>query len=441
MTLPTTSSANSHSAAPRRRLAVAYDDGAVRPIEIYATLRELADLVFVPTASRHATEQIPVMEACGQVVPAEQPNGVSGAVKELREANVGGIVTYSERCLPLACRLATALDLPHHSPDVLANLTNKAVQRQRLRESGVDPTASAEVFSAAQLLDEISARGGQAVVKPSNLGGGSRHTYRVQGEKEARTLADELFDEAGPIGEQSYLVEELLVGAHTDGIADYISIETVVTPGSITHLATTGKFPLATPFRETGQFWPARLADGVQSRVQDLASAAIKALGVERGVLHTEVKLTTGGPRIIEVNGRLGGHIEELCTRAGVESAVLIAAKIALGVAVDVHEIAPRRVYWQHNAVAPRTPCTFRQVTGVADTLASEGISQYRAYVSAGDALEGGVQTQMIDILCGEAQTHASMLEDLHRARSKLTFSFEFADGTREVPARALEAL
>ena len=44
----------------------------------------------------------------------------------------------------------------------------------------------------------------------------------------------------------------------------------------------------------------------------DIASMAIKALGVRVGFLHTEIKLTPDGPRIIEVNGRLGGSVAEM---------------------------------------------------------------------------------------------------------------------------------
>ena len=35
----------------------------------------------------------------------------------------------------------------------------------------------------------------------------------------------------------------------------------------------------------------------------------MRAVGVETGCLHTEIKFTPDGPRVIEVNGRLGGGV------------------------------------------------------------------------------------------------------------------------------------
>ena len=44
-----------------------------------------------------------------------------------------------------------------------------------------------------------------------------------------------------------------------DPYAAYVSVESVVAAGVISHLALTGRFPLAENFRETGFFIPAAL--------------------------------------------------------------------------------------------------------------------------------------------------------------------------------------
>ena len=80
----------------------------------------------------------------------------------------------------------------------------------------------------------------------------------------------------------------------------------------MSHVAVTGRFPLAEPFRETVFFIPSALPTSTRAAVLDVASMAIKALGVGVGFLHTEIKLTPDGPRIIEVNGRLGGSVSEM---------------------------------------------------------------------------------------------------------------------------------
>ncbi len=80
----------------------------------------------------------------------------------------------------------------------------------------------------------------------------------------------------------------------------------------MTHLAITGRFPLAPPFRETGFFIPASIAPGQQAELLDLAGETLRALGLEVGAAHTEIKLTSEGPRVIEVNGRIGGGVPDM---------------------------------------------------------------------------------------------------------------------------------
>ena len=113
---------------------------------------------------------------------------------------------------------------------------------------------------------------------------------------------------------EGYLADD--PGWSDDDVAGYVSVESVVAGGVISHLALTGRFELAANFRETGFFIPAALSAAEQDEVLGLASAAIEALGVEIGCLHTEVKFTPEGLRVIEVNGRVGGGVPEMIERA-----------------------------------------------------------------------------------------------------------------------------
>ena len=97
-------------------------------------------------------------------------------------------------------------------------------------------------------------------------------------------------------------------------------------------------FPLAEPFRETGDFMPHPLETergGDRGGIGGLGRQT--ALGVQSGALHTEIKLTAEGPKIIEVNGRVaGGGINMVYAERnrGVPLTVL-AASVALGLPID----------------------------------------------------------------------------------------------------------
>jgi biotin carboxylase len=135
------------------------------------------------------------------------------------------------------------------------------------------------------------------------------------------------------------LLEEYLVGADipaTAPFADYPSVETAVSNGELSHLALTGRFPPAPDFRETGFFVPAAVDEASRDLVLDLATAATKALRVRTGFLHTEIKLTPSGPRVIEVNGRLGGGLPDLLQQAAGFDLLRWTLRAALGEPVTV---------------------------------------------------------------------------------------------------------
>ena len=85
---------------------------------------------------------------------------------------------------------------------------------------------------------------------------------------------------------------------------------------TISHLALTGRFPLAENFRETGFFIPAALDEAEQDEVLRAGHGGHRGARGHVGCLHTEIKFTPDGPRIIEVNGRVGGGVPEMIERA-----------------------------------------------------------------------------------------------------------------------------
>ena len=108
------------------------------------------------------------------------------------------------------------------------------------------------------------------------------------------------------------VIESYMVGASpppSGQFSDYVSVESVVADGVISHLAVTGRLPQAEPFRETGLIIPTDFEPSVVEELLRVATAAIRAIGVRIGCLHTEIKLTDKGPRVIEVNGRIGGFV------------------------------------------------------------------------------------------------------------------------------------
>ena len=65
--------------------------------------------------------------------------------------------------------------------------------------------------------------------------------------------------------------------------------------------------------------------------MEALACRAVEALGVSTGIADVEIKLTPDGPRVIEVNGRLGAWVDDLAVRSECSVPAEVAVRAALG--------------------------------------------------------------------------------------------------------------
>jgi biotin carboxylase len=220
------------------------------------------------------------------------------------------------------------------SPQAAERATDKYLQRVALRGAGLpgpdfhrvpalgDDDAWARLAAVASF---------PAVLKPRHSEA-SHDTLAVDSAQQARAALCEMFEDAG---EQmpAMLLEQFLAaepGAGGEGFASYLSIESVASAGSLSHVAISGRMPLAKPFRETGAFVPAAIGADEVAAVLAHATAAAEAIGIEVGCLHTEIQLTPEGPRVIEVNGRIGGIPGVIAAATGVDMRT-IAMRVALG--------------------------------------------------------------------------------------------------------------
>jgi hypothetical protein len=403
------------------RLLVGYDGGAVGPLEIVRSLSSLADVAFLVPASIRDSEIWPVLTGLADVVvlPA------AGSLPEL--TGIDGVVTFSEKMLRPTAALSWALELPGHSPLTARLLTDKFAQRQALREvSAVRCVLIAGVEEAhPELLAQV---GSPAVLKPVQ-GQGSRNTRLIVGYAQLRDQLQLVLGSAAgqPALESAVLLEEYLPGADRRPFADYVSVESVVQDGRIEHLAVTGKFPQLTGFREVGDFWPPALDESERWGVEALAEAALRALGVRCGITHTEVKLTPSGPRIIEVNGRLGGDVNALSLAAYGIDMTAVAARVALGLPVSLPPRQLSGVVYNVSAIAPATAGTLVSVTGAAQVRRDPAVAAYRRFVAPGSPIEPGTA---LDLVTGRADSHAELPDAVRSVLRNLSYEFGRADGS-----------
>ncbi|MFF4274211.1 ATP-grasp domain-containing protein [Streptomyces sp. NPDC001536] len=222
-----------------------------------------------------------------------------------------GVITSCDYYLPTVARIAGHLGLPGSSPEAVENACRKDATRRVLADAGVPGPRFAVHVEWADLARAAREIGYPLVVKPVDLCAGM-YVRRVDDEEQlaaaVRVLADFPVNARGQRRHPAVLIEELLDGPE-------VSVETVSHAGAVHVVGVTDKSIGGAPaFIETGHMFPAALPTDDAEAAEQTALAALKALGLTEGVVaHTEIKLTSAGPRVVEVNPRpAGNRITEL---------------------------------------------------------------------------------------------------------------------------------
>lgn len=368
------------------KLAVLWNEGSLPALQIAEAADGVAHLAWViddrvdPSSRR-------LLDKVGDVIPADPTSDVTRVATALRRARCDGLVTFTDIWQRFGARLASELGLPFLSEEVAARLSDKLRQRTCLRDAGVTVPRFAGL-PAAPRPDDIEAALRTVrlpgVLKP-RAGWGSRNTVRVDDDGELRKFLAEADEPSG------WLVEEFLASQPAPDNRpwdDLVSVESVVQAGRVDHLAVTGRFPFVPPFRDTGGFLPADLASDERAAVEAVAEQSIRAVGIVTGACHTEVKLTVGGPRVIEVNGRVGGHVPDLLALVGGPPIVRWAMRLALGEAVDARPQPLSSVAFFLCEQPPPAAVRLAELTGVEKVLAIDGVTRASAPILPGAAVD-----------------------------------------------------
>ncbi len=342
----------------REVLVVVYDRGSVSPSRVAGAAADLeCDVVFVASGSEHSRQMLDVLALFGRVVDAAMLDWTE-LVRALEQVRPTGIITFSEYQLGPTALLAAELGLAHHAPEDIPAITRKDEQRRRFAAADIDGPRFHPVSQLSDIGPAVAQVGMPAIVKPV-VGASSRHTASVTTEAEATALLTGFLET-----EDSMLLEELLVGRPTPGPwGDYIAVDCVAVDGDVAPLFVTSKFAVAPPYRERGGYGARSVVgDADVKEVQDLACRAVKALNIRHGIADVEVKLTADGPRVIEVNGRLGGWVDDLAMRSAAADPVDIAIRVALGRAVEVRPVPDGPIAFHYLCVPPIDAVAVRRI-------------------------------------------------------------------------------
>lgn len=239
-----------------------------------------------------------------------------------------GVLTWDEARVLQGAKVAAAFGLPGGDPDAAMRCRDKHLTREALASAGIPQARSILVASPDEALDAADQIGYPVVLKPRAMAA-SLGAVLVASSDELTAQFPFARDTSVP-GAWRYdigvLVEEYLTGPE-------ISVDSAVHGGRVYPMFVARKEVGYPPyFEEVGHVVDAAdplLAD--QSLLQILQDTHT-GLAFTDGITHTELKLTPAGPKIIEVNARLGGDlIPYLGLKASGIDPGLAAAAVACG--------------------------------------------------------------------------------------------------------------
>ncbi|MBI4547405.1 MAG: ATP-grasp domain-containing protein [Ignavibacteriae bacterium] len=276
-------------------------------------------------AARRLSVEITVGSDEPNVLSASNPSGylmiskvdISETITAVRQFHqnylLDAIIGVDDQSVVLAARISEALSLPHNSVASVSAARNKHIMRERFKQAGV-PQPLYDLFSIDNDLNVIAARiTYPCVVKPLTLSA-SRGVIRANNEAEFIAAFQRVMkivqmpDIAKDDSMQKLLVEEYISGTE-------VAVEGLLSKGKLRVLAIFDKpDSLEGPFfEETIYVTPSRLPMDNQRKIAVCVQQATKALGLEEGPIHAELRINEQGFWVLEIAARsIGGY----CSRS-----------------------------------------------------------------------------------------------------------------------------
>ncbi|WP_311370697.1 ATP-grasp domain-containing protein [Anaerococcus hydrogenalis] len=255
-------------------------------------------------------------------------------LEEAKKNKIDGIITIaSDRPMTTVAKVAKELDLIGIDEKTAINATNKSKMRDALKAYGVPIPMYFSVEDYDQYIkaiDNLRNKKYKCIVKPAD-NSGSRGIRLV--ENYDIDQLKKIYDYCKKNSNSGKLVvEEYMQGSE-------VSVETISRNGACNVIQITDKLTTGAPyFVEMGHNQPSQFPIDIIEKIKKVAIDANKAVGIENGPSHTEIKVTKDGPKIVELGARLGGdnittHLVPYSTGINMVEASI---KMALGEEIDI---------------------------------------------------------------------------------------------------------
>lgn len=339
-------------------------------------------------------------------------------IEAAKKYKIDGILTIaSDMPMRTVATVAEELNLIGISKDTAIRATNKVLMRESLKENDVPIPRFFKVYHYKDYLNAVKIFTNKFIVKPAD-NSGSRGVFLVDNCKEISGIKhafqySKKYSRSGEI-----IVEEFMEGPE-------VSVESLTFDGNTNIIAITDKLTTGAPkFVEMGHSQPSLLPDKIKKEIEIITKESVNALGIKNGPAHTEIIVTSEGPKVVELGARLGGdnittHLVPLST--GVDM-VKCCIEISLGEKPNItknHHMGSAIRYFDSNKGI------IKNIRGIDEAQLIPGVEQINFVKDVGENVkEIENSTDRIGFIIAQAKNSKMAIEACEKAKSIIQIDF-----------------
>lgn len=344
---------------------------------------------------------------------------VPAIIEAAKRHQIDGIMTLAtDMPMRSVAAVAEQMGLVGIDKDTALKATNKAEMRKALQKAGVPIPKFFVVSNEEEYKEAVKNFDVPFIVKPADSSG-SRGIFEV-----IDITNMELVKKAYKYCKPYSKVGDVVVEEYMNG--PEVSVETLTINGACHVIQITDKLTTGAPhYVEMGHSQPTKHSDEIALSIAEIAKAANKAIGIKNGPSHTEIIITSQGPKIVELGARLGGdnittHLVPLSTGINMVEACI---KIALGEMPDIkhkwNKGSAIRYFKQHAG-------TVKNIDGIDEAKKVPGIQQISIVHGVGEKVtEIESSGSRMGFVIAQDVNSNEAIKDCYDALKKIKISIE----------------
>ena len=367
---------------------------------------------------------------------SDQADVIAKVEEFLKTNTLDGVLTFWENAVPLSAALSEKFGWKGHPVQAALTARNKVALRQRLEAAklGKYSPGFAEIKNLRELEREVKRIGLPVVLKPA-WGVKSQFVVRADTLEEAKNAFEYIKGNMGPGFDPIYASgTQILVEGYLDGAE--VDVDILVQGGTLKFHAFTDNFPTIEPFFvEQGDAMPSRHEDVDLDAVLKMAKEVVAAVGLTDGALHLEAKIDAKGPKLVELNARMGGdYLHDWIQTVWEVDVVEQAARIASGLPCEPKRRKDAKVHLVGKYLIPPHSGVISGLSAPQSLKDPSRIHDITLQKEPGDAVlvppEG---FESIGWVVGRGDTYTEAEENLDQALRGITMNISRFDSTSSI--------